>query len=238
VVVYTNDPESPRLLVRLRAEVIPEVHLSTSYVYFGEVFRGEEQVREVRLENITFEGLRLEDHTLEGDAFSVEMVDEGGGSPGGQFVFHVSLRPDAPYGYVEGNLYLRTNFEKNPLLRVFLISRVKGYVELSKPRVDFGILVRSEETTGRAEELTVFSHREEIEIVRIDLEDLDFLTARVDTLEEEKHFRITLEVADGTALGKGSETPVRLRGRLTIVTTSRERPRIEVPVQMIVKTAP
>ena len=160
VVVHTNDPETPRLVVRLQAEVVPEVRLSTSYVYFGEVFRGEEQVREVVLENITFEGLELEDHILEGDAFRVEMVDEGGADPGGRFVFRVALQPDAPFGYVEGNLYLRTNFEKNPLLRVFLISRVKGYVELSKPRIDFGILLRSEESTGRSEEITVFSHRE------------------------------------------------------------------------------
>ena len=83
----------------------------------------------------------------------------------------------------------------------------------------------------------MFSHREEVEIVRIEKSDLDFLTARVETLEEKKHFRITLEVTDGRILGEEGEVPVRLQGTLILITSSRERPRIEVPVQMIVKTA-
>lgn len=236
IAVYTNDPATPVTNLRLKAEVVPEVKLSTTYVYFGEVFRGDAQSREVVLENLRYEKLTLDKYNVEGEHFSCELAENGGEKPGGRYVFRVSIDPGAPYGYVEGNLFVHTSFARAPFFRIFLIARVKGYVDPSKPRVDFGILVRGPSLSGRQEKLEVASLRETIEIHSAET-DLDFLRVEYRTLEPGRKFEVLLTIPDGDAPGRGAEKfPARVQGTLRIATSSVERPVIEVPVQMIVKT--
>ena len=237
VTLYTNDPDHPRANVQLQAEVVPEVRISETYLYFGEIFRGTREAREIEIENVCYPGLEVEKFHIEGGDFEVELLEGGPLSDaGGKARFRITLQENAPYGYTEGNLYVRTNYERTPLFRVFLIARIKGYVEISRPRIDFGILIRRPELSGRKEKVAVYSHRESIEICKVDT-DLEYLEIDVETVEAGKSYQIVLEVTDGMAVAKGEEVfPARIQGTLKIETTSTERPHIELPIQMIVKT--
>ncbi len=124
VTLYTNDPSAPRVVVQLRADIVPEVRISETYLYFGEIFRGAAETREIVIENVMYDTLAIEKSHVEGDHFKVEMVSNEVARKGGKAVFKISLAPDAPYGYCEGNLYIRTNYNRNPLFRGFLIARV------------------------------------------------------------------------------------------------------------------
>ncbi len=229
--IFDQDPPNGLSIIHLQAEVVPEVKLSRSYIYFGEVYRGQTPIQPIVLENIAFKGFKIEKVECTDKAYETRISEPNGDQPGGRFTLEVSLRSDAPYGFIEGHIHIHTNYSRDPIFRIFLITRVKGRVELDMTKIDMGIMERTPEFIGREKVLGIRSNDESITIhsVRTDLEGIELETR---TLKAGHQFEIIVRLVAPEKLP--SETS-RIRGTLIILTSSQERPEISVPIRMILR---
>jgi hypothetical protein len=216
------------VLLTVKAELETVLDFEPRQVNFGTVSRGQGATRTVKLVGPDAPKTKLLSATVQparsGQVRAtrpepVVLARLGQGAQAG--TVELSLAPDIPSGRFYGQLMVRTDHPKVPVIHLRVLGTVQGAVALRPERVVF-----SNAEDGRAQTRTLVLRSTTDEPVRV-LEinaDHPALTA---TASQDTSGRTRVNVTwNGTLQGD------REVATLVILTSSPEEPRIEVPVEM------
>jgi len=156
VTVTTNDAETPVIMLRIDANVLPQVMVHPRVGHFGEVPKDQTKQLElvVRGRDPAFEvtGVELSDPTLfkieAGETVDATLSPEQGGN--GEDIREckvvVTLLPGQEIGFIRGkSLTISTNDEKHPTLMVELMAQHMGDIDMIPRRITLGSLQAGQE---------------------------------------------------------------------------------------------
>jgi hypothetical protein len=228
VTVVTNDPDSPRAVLTIRAEVLSYVRVSPSYARLLQVHSLEPATVTVHL--WAEDGTALELGAIDtgadwitASARRAEPSEHRKGGADEQWRLEVSLAPEAPLGPLTNVLVVETNHPRQPRVEVPLSGFVRPLLSTVPPVADFGALGPRARNPGQFV-LKLFNFGKlPIEVHSAET-DLDFITVTVDPDEPGRRYRLRLALASDAPRGK-------FRGTLRVVTSSDVQPTVEVPVR-------
>ncbi len=115
--IRTNDPRQADVVLFVRATVVPEFSLSERSIFFGNVTKGTEAIREILLKVQSGKDSRVLGVESTNGNFSARLEPVPGAD--GKTVKVVAVqRADAREGYHIGNIVIRTNSTLTPELRI------------------------------------------------------------------------------------------------------------------------
>jgi hypothetical protein len=228
VTVLSNDPETPRLVLTIKAEVQSYLKLSPTYARILKVQT--QPAEKVGVNLWATDGTPLAVRTVETPADWVVAAarratesERAANGPSEQLRVEIWLDEEAPVGPLAGAIRVETNHPKQPEVEIQLSGNVRRLLHLQPAEADFGKLVRP---TRGGPRFVVKLHnfgKEPVE-VRSVATDLPFVTASVSADEPGRRFRIELLLAPDAPKGK-------FEGKLAIETSSDVMPRLEAPVR-------
>jgi hypothetical protein len=122
--VVTNDPKHPRIRLKLKSFIQPEIDLSERSVYFGVVPKGQEVTKEISISIPQEKSIRILQVYSTNDTVKVELVriPESGGK---ELKLILTQLASAGEGYHFGNIVIKTTSSLNPQL----IIPVRGFIK-------------------------------------------------------------------------------------------------------------
>jgi hypothetical protein len=117
VTVMSNDPRQPRILLTVTAAITLEFSASERQIYFGQVPRGKEVVKEVVISIDPARSVKLlaAEST---DQYVTVRLEPVPGSNGKKVKLVAVQKPDAKDGYHFGQLVIKTSSALTPELRI------------------------------------------------------------------------------------------------------------------------
>lgn len=224
--VLSNDPETPQLVLTVKAEIRAHVRADPSYARFVHTqtlapptvgltvwspddpeFRVLEAIPPVPFVTATVR-----------EATAAERVADASGP---QWRVEVALAADAPVGPLRDFLIVRTSHAGQREIKIPLSGVVRPVLHVTPSAADFGDI----SLAGRVREkvLTLINFGSDSVEVRSIATDVSGLTTRVEEIEAGKRWRIHVELPSEPAKGK-------FEGKLRIETSSSTLPQLTVPV--------
>lgn len=244
VSIRTNDPVRPEQKISFFADVKPMIVTDPNVIYFGNVPRGQEETRIVKIAGrrqdfqATYASI-----TRAGESSSYMTVEVLGTKPVEidgesmqQSELKVTLKGSAPIGRIASNTYaaVRTNDPRNPLINLTIRGEVVGDLALAPGRVVLGRVVLG---TPITRELRVTSHAgHPFKILGVD-QKIRFHAPNTREGVEMDGFDVSIDPLD-PAVGTGYvvkisgtiDKPGRIQGKLIIKTDVDEEQTIEAPI--------
>ncbi|MBN2243934.1 MAG: DUF1573 domain-containing protein [Acidobacteria bacterium] len=120
--VTTNDPRRRKVFFTIKADVQPEIRVSSPSVYFGDVPEGELAAREVTLTVAAGKSIEILSarSSEDGVAVKLEPVPESGGKTVRLIATH---KGDGKFGYRTGSITVKTTSTLTPELSIYLFIR-------------------------------------------------------------------------------------------------------------------
>lgn len=118
----TNDPLRPSVLLSLKADVQPEISLSSPSIYFGDVPKGKEVTAEVIITIPKDKSIKILSAESSDESVSVRL-EPVPDSDGKQVMLIASYKADAKTGYRLGDITVKTTSYLTPELSIHLIIR-------------------------------------------------------------------------------------------------------------------
>ena len=122
--VVTNDPERPRVRLKLQTRIQPEIHLSERSVYFGVVPMGREVRREIVLSIPPEKSIKILEAFSTNENVKVELVEVPGTDEKEMKLILIQVA-SAKEGYHFGNIVIKTTSSLNPQLTI----TVRGFIK-------------------------------------------------------------------------------------------------------------
>jgi hypothetical protein len=120
--IITNDPRRRSVSFSIKAEVQPEISMSSPSIYFGDVPEGEQVAREVILTVMTEKTIRI--LSAESSEKSVVVKLESLPDSGGKKVkLTATYKGDGKIGYRSGSITVKTTSTITPELSIYLFIR-------------------------------------------------------------------------------------------------------------------
>lgn len=222
--LLTNDRQTPKLTLTVKAEVRPLIQVDPGYVRFltvvgGGVERADQTLWAADIADLEVIGVRSPYPFVEARARPATEEEKSSFGQGRQWIVEVALAADAPIGPMADHLQVRTNHPDRPVVRIPVSGFVRPVLAASPPFVDFG----RREVTGPVHASVQIKNfgDEEIEIVGLTT-DLPEIVGRVEPDGEDFYLFLTLN----PGLPKGEFT-----GKVIVETTSERVPRLEIDVR-------
>ena len=117
VIVMTNDPRQPQLTLSLVATVVPEFALSERAIYFGNVPRGKEVVKELLITVPPEKQVKILSAEST-DQYVTVRLEPVQGANGKQVKLVAVQKADAKDGYHFGLVVVKTTSTLNPELKI------------------------------------------------------------------------------------------------------------------------
>jgi hypothetical protein len=210
--------------LRLRGEVIEVLSIKPrNYVRFLNVKQG---TAATQIVNITGEEDRpVEITNLNSTLDYIKPVLKDGEKPWMK-TLEITLTEDAPAGNLNrGRITFRTNYKERPAAYIAVAGTVQGPIRFSPVQANFGDLARKPDSDDHKTWVMFWtSEDEEFEITGAETSIPRFVTVEVKPLVPGKKYRVNL-----TYTGNGK--PPVLNGRLTVSTSMKGQPTIEVPIR-------
>jgi len=228
ITLVTNDLESPKVVLTLRAEVMAYVSIAPVYARVVQVRTLAPTTTTVRVWSDELPALEL--LSIEPTAEWIEAsfhratAEEAAADADrpGLWIVEASLDPEAPLGPVTEQLRVTTNHPLQPLLEIPLTGFVRPVLATTPETADFG------RVGPRAPKdrfvLKLFNFGETPVEVRGAETDLDFVTVEVSPEQDGRRYRVVLHLAPDAPKGK-------FQGTLRVETSSEVMPTVEVPVR-------
>jgi len=217
--IVSDDSVSPSLLLTMKGEVISDVVVEPSRVYFGDVRYGQGK-------NVTLSVLAndVKDFTILEAVSDTEFVkiEEVSTNTEGK-VFRVALLPEAPVGEIRSRVILKTTSKKHPTVIVPVLGKVVSELRLYPSDISFGLL-EGPLNKERVETVELVNNsNESIKIESISVENR-FISVEYNELVYGKRFNLTVTIDKG-AVGI-------IRSNIVVKTNSKNPSlkRIELPV--------
>jgi len=118
----TNDPRRPSVLISIKADVQPEISLSSPSIYFGDVPKGKEASEEVMITIPKDKPIKIlsAESSEEDVSVKLEPVSD---SDGKQVKLIATFKAGGKVGYRLGDITVKTNSYLTPELSIHLIIR-------------------------------------------------------------------------------------------------------------------
>lgn len=224
--VFTNDAANPELQLILRANIVADIEVEPSYIRFRAV-QGEATETSTHLlwpaseQNLVVRSVESPFPFLDVQVRRAEGEERRPGKPGTQWILDAKLRPNAPLGPLADYIRIETNHPRQSLVRLPISAVVRPAVAVTPPVADFGRrdFAGREQTVLQVENLT--SSPVALESASVDVPGV---SAEVEEIEAGERYRIVLTLAP--SVGKGP-----FSGKLTLRTTSRVAPAVEVQLR-------
>jgi len=126
IYVETNDPEQPRVTLRLSGEVKVEVEVSPAMIYARDLVPGESRPYKLVVKRSDGEELRITKVTASRPEIHVgepEVRDDG------SYEVEVTLGPDLPEGRLNGQVTIETDSARQPRVSVRIYANVRKETE-------------------------------------------------------------------------------------------------------------
>ena len=122
VTIRTNDPRQPSVSLSIRAEVQPEITVSSASIYFETVPNRKEVTKEIIITIPAERSIKIlsAESSDESVAVKVEPVPESNGK---RIKLTATQKPDGKTGYRSGTIIVKTTSPTTPELSIYFIIR-------------------------------------------------------------------------------------------------------------------
>lgn len=230
VTVFTNDPDTPRLELTVRAKVEPYITAKPGYARYITV-QGEEKTGTIVQNLWATDGAPMDVVKIDSpydflkisfrEATEAERIPEAQGK---QWRIEMTLDNNAPVGALAEHVTVHTNHPKQKLATIPVSGFVRPVIAVTPTVADFGT-VELKEPLNRAINVRAFS-TEPIKVTSVE-ENIKGLDVRLEPVTEGREYQVQLTL--NPEVGKGD-----FKGKLTIHTDSPKRPVIEVELKATV----
>ena len=223
--VLSNDPEKPKVSLKVKGLVKEAVVCEPNRLNFGKVLQGETQTKQVGIKPGEGEKAKVTDVNITTEYLTADLSkkkEEGEEL----YVVDVTLSPNTPRGRVNGQLKIQTDNENAKEITISVTATITGEVVVSPERLSLYIQ-KAEQNTGSV--LSIEKVKDgELEILSIE-SDLDYITTSLEPVEKGKRYNVKVN-SNPQTVPIGFE-----KGIITIHTNDANDPRIEVPVNVTVQ---
>ena len=222
VSVHTNDPENPKVMLKVHGQIKEAVVCNPSRLNFGNIVQGDSQARKIIVTAGEGEKAKVKDV----ESLSEHLKTDLSKNPEGEgYVVNVTLSPDVPRGRFSGQLRINTDNEHAPQITVSATANITGEIVVTPDRITL-VYQKEEDNAG-----TTFSINKEREgavaITKIEC-DVDHVITKLLTITEGKRYKVEVNATDQITMGRSS-------GTITLHTDSQDDPEIKVPLTVIVR---
>lgn len=227
VTVFTNDPDTPRLELTIRAKVEPYITAKPGYARYITV-QGEEKSGTIVQNLWATDGSAMDIVKIDSpypflkvsfrEATQAERLTEAQGK---QWRIEMTLDNNAPVGALAEHLTIHTNHPKQKLATIPVSGFVRPVITVTPQVADFGT-IELKEPLNRALNVRAFS-TEPIKVTSLE-EDIKGLDVKLEPVQEGREYQVRVTL--NPEIGKGD-----FKGKLTIHTDSPKKPTIEVELK-------
>jgi hypothetical protein len=226
VILSTNDPENPKIVFVMKGRVSDPIDVLPYSAVFLTSFRGESAERSLSIVNNDIEPLFIKEVRSEGESFHAELQTIRENM---EYRLSVRSNPHASPGKYKEILWLSTNNEKIPRLKIVVNNYVKNEVYAFPEEIDLGTirLEDLEKVAGMERVLsqTVLVKHREAKDFKIQVEhDLPFLKVSQTPASGSDTYRLDI-VPRKEKLTKG-----KIGGVIRVRTNDEDVPELTIPV--------
>jgi hypothetical protein len=141
--VESNDPENRVTNLRISADILAAVNVEPKVFRFDEVEAGHTKIvtGEVRLRG---DGFQVTDIEVSGPYASAKILGtkllQVADTPGSVTTVEITVHEDAPLGWLDRNVIIRTNNPEKPAIDVPLWANVMGPIEIQPAKLPLGVV--------------------------------------------------------------------------------------------------
>jgi hypothetical protein len=254
--ILTNDPETPRVKLKVSGRFVSAVRANPSEVQFSSIPQSESSTTDVRISThlaqlLEIEGYEFSDRSL-AKFFEVavtpltpgQLKEEEDAQSGYQM--RISVKSGLPLGAFRQTITVKTNIEKRPTVEVPLQGLVVGDISIVGPRwhADKGVLALNSVSgqEGGRWRLTILTrgpHRKEVKFkpVRVEPDLLKVELGETIPINDGVVMQTSLviEIPKGSRPANYLGTVQSPAGRITIETNHPKAPRLEIRVAFAVE---
>lgn len=221
VTVDTNDPETPRYVLTIKANVLEEVIAEPRRLWFDQIKVGQSVTSEVEIRPTTDLELEITRVRSTSPVLKLHYEKKEGENA---YLLRVSTSKDAPLGRFAGDIQVFTNSRRQRVLAIPFFGEIISDVSVFPPEISYGVVERGREVI---KQILITVHKRDVKLTGFEVKP-DYLSLHL--IPDETNYFHRLEVI----LGK--DVPVgRFEGRVQIHTTSSDQPLLTVPVYGIIK---
>jgi hypothetical protein len=122
VIVLTNDPRTPSVSLSVRADVQPEISVSSPSIYFEGAPVGKDVIKEVIIAIPAEKSIRIVSAKSTDESVIVKL-EPVAGSEGKKVKLIATLRADGKTGYRSGSIIVKTTSHLTPELSIYFMIR-------------------------------------------------------------------------------------------------------------------
>jgi len=224
VYVHSNDPEQPKLALKVKGQVKEAVVCSPTRLEFGKVVQGESSAKQVTVTPGEGEKAKVKSVEVTSEYLSADFSETTAGDTKG-YVIDVTLSPDAPRGRLSSQLKIETDNEHAPIVTVSVMATVTGEIVTTPDRLSL-ILQAGEE--NKSSVVSVNKMRGgPFTISKVEC-DVEHVTTDLQTVEKGKRYKVQVN-------GDPHAPICRANGTITIHTDDRNDPTIDIPLTFVVR---
>lgn len=226
--VLSNDPDAPRLVLTIQAEVQAILRAQPGYVRMLHVESEPSAPTGVNLwatdgREIEILAIETPEKYVEASFREATAAERVAGVEARQWRIEIRLTDKAPFGPLAGTIRVRTNHPDEPTLELALGGNVRRLIHAQPGTVDFGrVRLPLKEPRRFVFKLHNFG-TPPVEVTSITT-DLPHVSASFSAEQEGRRWRVELLLAPEVPKGK-------LEGTLVIATSSPVAPRVELPIR-------
>lgn len=206
VVIRSNDPAHPEMVVNMKATIWTPITLSNAVLVLPAISNPAEPATGSVTIRYEVDGkLALTDLQSDNPKFTPQLKEV---APGKEYELSVTTVPPLPEGTVTGKMTMKTNSEKMPELSVPVVATVPPAVQVAPTEISF---TEPKLTTAEKRFAVILNHRGvdlQVSDIETNAPGVKFVTA---TTPDEKQFTITLTFPAGFQ-PRGAE-PYYVRGK-------------------------
>lgn len=223
--VFTNDAGNPELTLVIKADVRAQIDVSPGYARFvvvdGEKYGASKQI----VWSPDHPRLELTRADSPYDFVEVQMRKLAPGDSdyredANRWQVDVTLSPKAPVGPMADYIRLTTDHPRQKVVRIPISGMVRPILAVTPQVADFGRRDGGEEHRATLEIKNLSSRAVEVKSASSDLAGLQ---AEIEPVEAGRLFNVVLTLAPGMEKG-------RFRGKVTLQTSSKKQPVVEIDV--------
>lgn len=160
--VRTNDPVNPTTVLTIRADVVSDYVLKPAVLAFGEIPYGHDAVRTIHISDGGTGTFDVNAVSAPHPQITVRVSDTNVLQNGRDYRIDVTVTDQMPLGFFREYLHVHTNVTEETVLKIPIVGRVKGNIELSVEEVLLGLLLPGE---GATREIKITSSRSDFVVL-------------------------------------------------------------------------
>ncbi len=214
ITVMDNDPAKPAVVLTLTGEVVTDIMITKTALFFGSIKKGQTQQQSVDIfiynPSVKIRSVTSTKPYIKVSTFSQFISQE---------TINVSVLPDAGYGPLNANILIFSSNKEQPVLQIPVIGNIVGDILLNPDEVNFGV-VNSASGHGEKDLYLYTRPQREFSITKITVTP-DIV--HVKTIKQNQgSYKLELTLKPAKTMGN-------IHGKITVRTTMKTMPVIVIP---------